>query len=111
MKHLFDVADDGLVLRLRVQPGAGREAVVGTHGDALKVRVVAQPESGRANDAVLSLLGRILGVDRSALTITFGETGRRKRVKIAGMEAAELEKRLRVIVAESAPDHGPPAGR
>lgn len=109
MKQLFDVANDGLVLRLQVQPGAGREAVVGTHGDALKVRVVAQPESGRANEAVLALLGHILGVDRSALSITSGEAARRKRVRISGLEAPELEKRLRLIVAESAPDRGPPA--
>lgn len=107
MKQLFDVASDGLVLRLQVQPGAGRDSVVGTHGDALKLRVVAQPESGRANEAVLSLLARVLGVDRSALTITAGEGSRRKRVKISAMEAAELERRLRVVVAESAPGHGP----
>jgi uncharacterized protein len=108
MRQLFDVASDGLVLRLQVHPGAGKEAVVGVHGDALKVRVVAQPESGRANEAVLSLLARLLGVDRSALTITAGQGSRRKRVKIDGMESADLEKRLRVMVADSGPDHGPP---
>jgi len=105
MRQLFDVADDGLVLRLQVQPGAGKEGVVGVHGDALKLRVVAPPESGRANEAVLSLLARRLGVDRSALRITAGETSRRKRVKISGMESAGLEKRLRLIVAEAAPGH------
>ncbi len=107
MRQLFDVASDGLVLRLQVHPGAGKEGVVGVHGDALKVRVVAPPESGRANEAVLSLLSRLLGVDRSALTMTAGEGSRRKRVKVEGMESADLDKRLRVIVDQPTPEHGP----
>ena len=109
MRQLFDVAGDGLVLRLQVQPGAGKEGVVGIHGDALKLRVVAQPESGRANEAVISLLARELGVDRSTLVITVGETSRRKRVRITGMESDDLEKRLRLIVGRSTPDRGRPA--
>jgi uncharacterized protein len=106
-KPLFDTADDGLVLRVHVQPGAGREAVVGIHGDALKVRVVAPPVSGRANTALLSLLARSLGVDGKALEITSGETARAKRVKVTGLEPEELEARLRRLVDESRPEHGP----
>lgn len=103
MKQLFDVGKDGAVLRVHLQPGAGREAVVGIHGDALKVRVVAPPVSGRANDALPSLLARELGVQRDGLEITSGATARTKRVRITGIEADELEKRLERMVAESAP--------
>lgn len=103
MKQLFDVGKDGMVLRVQLQPGAGREAVVGTHGDALKVRVVAAPVSGRANEALLGLLARELGVERDALEITSGAAARRKRVRIAGIEADELEKRLERIVTDAEP--------
>ena len=52
-----DNEDNGTaVVRLHVQPGAGKTAVVGRHGDAVKVRVAAPPEGGRANDAVVVLM-------------------------------------------------------
>ena len=102
MRALFDTAEDGVVLRVHVQPGAGREAVVGTHGDALKVRVVAPPVSGRANDALLALLSKELGVPATDLQITSGAGGRLKRVKIAGLDGTELERRLaRTLAAAS----------
>ena len=103
MKQLFDVGKDGVVLRVHLQPGAGRETVVGTHGDALKVRVVAPPVSGRANEALLGLLARELGVERPALEISSGATARTKRVRITGIEAEALEKRLERLVAEAEP--------
>jgi len=104
MKRLFDEAKDGLVLRVHVQPGAGREAVVGTFGDALKIQVAPPPVSGRANEAVLALLSRMLDVERSQLEVTSGAGARTKRVKITGLESDDLEKRLRVLVSESGSD-------
>jgi len=104
LRQLFDTAKDGLVLRVHVQPGAGKEAVVGTYADALKVQVAASPVSGRANEAVLSLLSRMLDLERSHLEITSGATSRIKRVKISEMEPEDLEKRLRVLVSEAGSD-------
>lgn len=98
MKTLFEKTKDGMVLRVHVQPGAGREAITGTHGDALKVRVVAPPVSGRANEAVLSLLAREFGVDAATIEITAGATSRIKRVKFSGIDADDFEKRLKVLV-------------
>lgn len=101
MKTLFDKAKDGMVLRVHVQPGAGREAIIGTHGDALKVRVVAPPVSGRANEAVLSLLAHEFAVDPASLEITSGAASRLKRVKFSGIDADDFEKRLRILVQEA----------
>ena len=53
LSDLYDDSPEGVVLRIHVQPGAGRSAVVGRHGDALKVRValddakLADGRSGR----------------------------------------------------------------
>src|SRR4051794_26291166 len=92
---LFEVSgDDAIVLRLHVQPGAGRTAVVGRHGDALKVRVAAPPEGGRANAAVLSLVATTLGVGEDQVSLTSGDASRSKRVKVSGVDVDEVRRLL-----------------
>ncbi len=105
-EELFDVQDDGrVVLRLSVSPGAGRSLVVGRHGDALKVRVGAPPERGRANTAVVELLASVLGVPKADVEVVSGETSRSKRVSVAGLEPDEVDRRLDAALdaVESAP--------
>lgn len=92
---LFDlIADGGIVLRLHVQPGAGRTAVVGRHGDALKVRVAAPPEGGRANEACLRLVADLLGVAGDAVTLTGGPSSRSKRVRVDGVDPEDAGRRI-----------------
>jgi uncharacterized protein len=92
----------GALLRLRVSPGARRDEVVGFHGDALKVAVRAPPDRGRANDAVLDLLATHLGVPRTRISLERGAASRDKTVRIAGLDAAELRRRLGADDAVSA---------
>jgi len=89
-------------LRLRVSPGAGRSAIVGRHGEAWKVRVAAAPEGGKANDAMLDLLARILVVPRRSLDLVAGRASRDKIVVLEGLTDAEAESRL-AAAARSAP--------
>jgi uncharacterized protein len=90
---------DGWMLALHVQPGAKRTAVVGTHGDRLKIAVAAPARDGLANDALLGFLASQLTVRRSALSLVSGATARSKRVAIAtAMDAA------RIIAALVAPE-------
>lgn len=81
-------------LRLRVAPGASRAAVVGRHGDAWKLRVVAPAEGGRANEAVVRLLADTLSLPRNAVTLVSGHGARDKIVELAGVEPEEIERRL-----------------
>jgi uncharacterized protein (TIGR00251 family) len=81
-------------LRLRVAPGAARGEVVGRHGAAWKVRVAAPPEGGRANEAVVRLLAEILSLPRHAVTLVSGHGARDKIVELAGLEPAQIERRL-----------------
>jgi len=81
-------------LRLRVTPGARRAGVVGRHGDAWKIRVSAPPEDGRANDAVVDLLSRTLGVPARSLELVSGATARDKVVVLHGLTEREAEEAL-----------------
>jgi len=101
VSDLYDDSPDGIVVRIHVQPGAGRSAIVGRHGDALKVRVAAPPVEGRANDATRALLAEALAVPESDVELTSGQSSRTKRFRLKGLDAEEGEKRLRVALDEA----------
>ena len=100
--------DDGVLVSVHVQPGAGRTEVVGRHGDALKVRVGAPPSGGRANDAVVALLADAFGVKPAAVTVTSGESNRQKRVRIDGLDLEAATTVIDRLLAAPAADKGRP---
>ena len=82
----------------RVQPGASTSEVSGYGADGvLKVRATAPPAEGAANQAVIKVLSKMLGVPRSSITILRGDTGRQKVVNVAGMDEAELRTRVLLV--------------
>lgn len=75
-------AEDAMVIEVWVVPGASRSEVVGPHGDALKVRVAAPAEAGKANAAVCELIRDHFGA--ASAEIAAGATSRRKRLRVVG---------------------------
>lgn len=98
VSDLYDVSKDGVVLHVHVQPGAGRSAVVGRHGDAVKVRVAAPPVGGRANEATRDVLAEALGLAPDAIELRSGETSRTKRFRLVGVDGADADRRIRVAL-------------
>jgi uncharacterized protein len=86
---------------VRVHPRARKDALTGTHGDALKLSLTAPPVEGRANDAVIEFFADVLRLPRSSITIAAGQTSRNKLVRITGISAAHLTQRLEVLLAKS----------
>jgi uncharacterized protein len=80
-------------LRVRLQPRAKREEVVGVRDGALVVRVTAPPVDGRANAALCKLLGRVLGVAPSTVAVVRGGTSRDKLVRVDGLDDVTLRRR------------------
>lgn len=70
------------VLKIKVQPGASRNEIAGMWLDMLKVKVTAQPESGKANKACIELLAREFGISKNKIRIVKGYTSREKLVQI-----------------------------
>ncbi len=60
----------------------------------LRVRVTRPPADGEANRAVLRLVARALEIAPSRVTLVAGSRARRKRVRIEGIDDAELQRRL-----------------
>ncbi len=85
---------EAVVLSLHIQPGARKTEVVGLHGAALKVRLAAPPVDGKANQALIDFLAGRLGVSKQQVELIAGASSRAKRVRIHGMDAESVGKRL-----------------
>ncbi|MBM3672421.1 MAG: YggU family protein [Actinobacteria bacterium] len=94
---------DGVSVAVHVQPQAGRTAIVGRHGDALKVRVAAPPVDDRANEAAVALIAEMFDVPPTGVRVVSGDRSRVKRLHVDGIEletAVELVDRALEQAAE-----------
>ncbi|HKU65233.1 MAG TPA: DUF167 family protein [Rhizomicrobium sp.] len=93
----YTVAEGGVRLALRLTPRASRNGVDGIMADAegrplLKLRLVAPPVEGAANDALIAYLAKTLSLRKADITIRSGETSRIKILHLAGDSTAILQK-------------------
>jgi uncharacterized protein (TIGR00251 family) len=96
---------DGVVLTVRLTPKGGRDAIDGIELTAdnravLKVRVRAAPHEGTANDALVRLIAKAVGVPPRAVVLIAGHTARVKRLKIEGSPVALAEALARICVTD-----------
>ncbi len=86
-------------ISVRVQPRASANQVYGLDDDGVaRVRVTAAPADGKANEAVVKVLAKALGVARGRVVIVRGVASRTKLIEVGGLSEQELEDRLRAIV-------------
>ena len=96
----FRIASGKIIFTVRLTPKGGRDAIEGWKRGAdgleyLKARVSAAPHDGEANEALVELLARSLGVAKSKVKIVSGASARIKRMEVEGdtpMLAARLSQ-------------------
>lgn len=81
-------------LAVKVVPGSSRDAIVGWLGEALKVKVAAPPEKGKANARVIEMLAVALGIGTDDIEVTSGHASPSKIVTISGMLDEEVRAAL-----------------
>ena len=84
--------DDGVIFRIKVQPRAAKNEIVGVQGDALKIRINAPPVKGKANRALVDFLAERLEVRKSEVEIISGRTSSVKKIKVLGQGTRIKEK-------------------
>lgn len=94
IKSAIQESSGGVIFTAKVVPGSSRTAVAGVLADMVKVRVAAAPEKGKANQCLVAFLANQLGVRKNAVEIVSGQTQPVKRVRVAGISAAELLEKL-----------------
>ena len=82
------------MIEVHVSPNTRQDQIVGMAGGVLRVRVVAPPRDGLANDSLVRLLAQALGVSPASVEIARGHRSRRKLVRVSGMTGSEAETRL-----------------
>ena len=92
-------------LPIRLQPGAAVDRIEGWEADpegrrVLKVRVRARPIDGEANDALVRLLAKSLGVSKSSVTVVRGGQSRSKMVVVDGLDDETLGARIAEILSD-----------
>ncbi|GAG76212.1 unnamed protein product [marine sediment metagenome] len=83
----------GATFKVRVQPGASKNEIVGVQEDALKIRINAAPVKRKANKALIDFLAEKLGIRKSEIEIISGHTSKIKKIKVLG-EGVKIEKNL-----------------
>ena len=103
----FRVVPGGVMLSVRVTPNAGADRIDGAErradgSEALRVRVSAVPDKGKANESLTALVAKRVGVPKSAVTIASGETGRLKTLLIRG-DASLVTEGLAALARDAKP--------
>ena len=90
----FRTVADGVIVRVLGAPKASRNQIDGIvasgHGAAVKVRVTAAPDKGKANTAILAVLAKAWRLPAGQLSLASGDTDRHKTVLVAGNPPAVL---------------------
>jgi hypothetical protein len=98
----IQVNDDSVVFTAKVVPGSsGKTCISGLLGGMLKVRVAAPPEKGKANKCLLNFLAKQLAVKKNDVSIISGQTGPVKNIRISGISADILLKKLQPYIQDS----------
>ncbi|MDR1167511.1 MAG: DUF167 domain-containing protein [Heliobacteriaceae bacterium] len=78
---MFQEKEDGLVLHIRLTPGARKNEITVAQG-VIKVKVTAQPVDNKANKALTEFLSKRFKVPKTSIEIIKGETSREKTLLI-----------------------------
>lgn len=97
MLLFYRTAKDGIMIYVRLLPGASRDEIVGPEkmDDGvclLRVRVRARPEKGKANQALCFLLAKYYMLPKSEFEVISGHKSRRKIVLIRNRDRELMQK-------------------
>lgn len=81
-------------VKVRAQPRASREAIVGVHDGALKIAITAPPVDGAANEALVRVIAKALEVPARSVELDRGASGRSKTFVVTGIDAETAISRL-----------------
>lgn len=90
----LEATDQGIRLPVKAVAGARRSKIVGAQDGALKVCVTQVAEKGKANQAIIAMISKELGLRKSQIQLVSGHTSPRKVFLIGRITRDELAERI-----------------
>ena len=87
-------SNGSVTFAIKVHPRAKKNAATGELGNALKVSLTSPPVDGRANEVCIEFFAKLLMLPRTSITIASGQNSRNKVIRVAGLSAEKVRKRL-----------------
>lgn len=81
---------DGVLLGVKVVPGASRTRYLGPWRNLARIAVAAPPEKGKANQALVRYLADLLGLPKRSISVIRGHSSPVKKIRIEQVEAATV---------------------
>lgn len=93
---MIEVTKGGVRLHLLIQPKSSKNEIVGPHDGRLKIKIMAPPVDGKANENVIEFISEILKIPKRDVILVRGETGRQKVVEVLGVTESFVREKLSV---------------
>ena len=83
-----------ITLTIKVLPKASKNEIVGWENERLKIRLMAVPEKGEANQALVTFLSKVFDLPKKGIHLVKGEKSRIKQVEIEGISFEDLSEKI-----------------
>jgi uncharacterized protein (TIGR00251 family) len=98
----FSTKGDRILFRVYASPGASKTEAKGLREGALRVRLAAAPEKGKANRELEEFIAGSIGCSRSEVEIVSGDASRAKTLSLP----LSRERGIREFLAKCAKEGG-----
>lgn len=89
--------DGGVLLGIKVVPGASRTRYLGPWRDLARIAVAAPPEKGKANQALIKYLADLLNIPKRNFEVARGQSSPVKKIRIDQVSAATVRAAFDLI--------------
>ena len=98
----FRVDGERLLLNVKAAPLSSKSEFAGIKDNALRVRIAAAPEDGRANSELIAFLAKFFGCAKNEIML---QSGKKSRIKTLSLPLSARQKTEKLIVCEGYMPH------
>jgi uncharacterized protein (TIGR00251 family) len=83
-----------ITIEVKVIPGMSKNELTGEQNGALKIKINAAPEKGKANKELVDFLSSRFGIKKADIEVIKGQASRMKSIRISGINKTDFLKKM-----------------